>query len=242
MKALIFNAGRGSRLGELTAHCPKGLVPLIHGDTLFSRQLRLLAAVGIHDVVLTTGYLGEQFREAVQAQDELGLRFQFADNPDYATSNSVLSMERAAHLLQDDDFIVLHGDVVFDEVLLTQLVAAPAANMAAVDATPPINEKDFKGRLCDGRVVDIAVDIHGKDCVNLMPLFKFSREAMAMWLEQVHAACTAGRTDIYAETALRPVLAEMNLQPLSYAGHLLMEVDTREELAYARAVLEEQRL
>lgn len=59
MRAFIFNSGRGSRLGALTAAQPKALVPLANGETLLSRQLRLLGKAGVGDVVISTGYLAE---------------------------------------------------------------------------------------------------------------------------------------------------------------------------------------
>lgn len=53
MRAFIFNSGRGSRLGALTAAQPKALVPLANGETLLSRQLRLLGKAGVGDVVIS---------------------------------------------------------------------------------------------------------------------------------------------------------------------------------------------
>ena len=38
MKALIFNSGLGSRLGELTADRPKSMVELGSGETICKRQ------------------------------------------------------------------------------------------------------------------------------------------------------------------------------------------------------------
>lgn len=66
MKAFIFNSGRGSRLGALTAERPKALVSLATGETLLARQLRLLHQAGVTEVVISTGYRGAQICEAVQ--------------------------------------------------------------------------------------------------------------------------------------------------------------------------------
>ena len=55
MKALIFNSGLGSRLGDLTKDKPKALVKLSNGETVFERQIRLLSACGVKDFVVTTG-------------------------------------------------------------------------------------------------------------------------------------------------------------------------------------------
>ena len=46
-----------------------------------------------------------------------------------------------------------------------------------------------------------------------------------------------GETQIYAETAAAPVLCKMQLAPFSYAGRLLAEIDTPEDLAAVRSYL-----
>ena len=56
MKALILNSGLGSRMGALTKEHPKCMTEIAPGETILSRQLKLIAAAGIEDVVITTGY------------------------------------------------------------------------------------------------------------------------------------------------------------------------------------------
>ncbi len=56
MKALILNSGMGTRMGELTSKYPKCMSELTIDETILGRQLSLLAAHGIHDVVITTGF------------------------------------------------------------------------------------------------------------------------------------------------------------------------------------------
>ena len=60
MKALIFNSGLGSRMGDSTRSHPKCMTELTGGETILHRQLRLLAAAGIREVVITTGPFREQ--------------------------------------------------------------------------------------------------------------------------------------------------------------------------------------
>lgn len=240
MKAFIFNSGRGSRLGALTAERPKALVSLANGETLLARQLRLLSQVGVAEVVISTGYRGAQIREAVQPFAAQGMRFTFVDNPDYATSNAIVSLDRAASCLRGQAVLMMHGDLVFDAAWLEKVMQSPASDLAAVDETTPLNEKDFKAQLKDGRVAAIGVDLFGSDCVNFMPFYKLSARALDLWLDEVHAHCARGETAIYAETAAASVLAEMNLQALSYAAHLLAEVDTPDDLAWVNEQLQKQ--
>ncbi|MDO4280205.1 MAG: NTP transferase domain-containing protein [Peptococcaceae bacterium] len=237
MKAFIFNSGRGSRLGALTAETPKALMTLTAGETILSRQLRLLMAAGVRDCIISTGYLAEQIRAACAPFVVQGLRVTFVDNPDYASTNAIVSMHRAASTLQDDDFLIMHGDLVFDEAWIGDVLATPAANLVAISEARPLSDKDFKARLENDRIAEIGVDIFGEACVNLMPFYKLSAASLALWLGQVADYCRRGETRVYAETCAAPVLGEMHLRGFSYAGRLLMEIDTPEDLALARRIL-----
>lgn len=237
MRAFIFNSGRGSRLGALTAAQPKALVPLANGETLLARQLRLLGSAGVRDVVISTGYLAEQIEAATAPFAAQGMRFGFVHNPDYQKTNAIVSLERAADYVRGEDLLMLHGDLVFDEGWIRDVLAAEATDLAAVDVTPPLNEKDFKARVENGTIAAIGVDLFGEDCVNFMPFYKLSAQALDLWLDAVHAAVGRGETQIYAETAAAPVLCKMQLAPFSYAGRLLAEIDTPEDLAAVRKYL-----
>ena len=56
MKALILNSGLGHRMGVLTSEHPKCMTEITNKDTILSRQLKLISAAGIKEVVMTTGY------------------------------------------------------------------------------------------------------------------------------------------------------------------------------------------
>ena len=63
-QAVILAGGRGSRLGAFTDTVPKPLMPC--GDRPFlAWVMGALCAIGVRDVVLLTGYLGEQVAAAV---------------------------------------------------------------------------------------------------------------------------------------------------------------------------------
>lgn len=59
MKALILNSGLGHRMGVLTSEHPKCMTEISATDTILSRQLKLIVAAEIKDVVMTTGYFDE---------------------------------------------------------------------------------------------------------------------------------------------------------------------------------------
>jgi len=57
MKAMVFAAGRGERMGKLTQTTPKPLLP-VNGKPLIAYTLNNLAHAGITDVIINIAYLG----------------------------------------------------------------------------------------------------------------------------------------------------------------------------------------
>ena len=64
MKAMILAAGRGKRMGALTADRPKPLLR-VGSDSLIGWQLRRLARAGYREVVINLGYRGEMIAAAL---------------------------------------------------------------------------------------------------------------------------------------------------------------------------------
>ena len=67
MKAIILSAGQGSRLGHLVDNGPKCLIDF-NGRTLLDRQLDTLAANGIEEVVVVTGFRDDTIEAAIAAE------------------------------------------------------------------------------------------------------------------------------------------------------------------------------
>ena len=61
------------------------------GDTILSRQLRLIAAAGITEVVMTTGYFDNVLVDYCESL-RLPLHYTFVNNPLYAQTNYIYSI------------------------------------------------------------------------------------------------------------------------------------------------------
>lgn len=237
MKALIFNSGLGSRLGELTQSNPKCLVRLGSGETIFHRQLRILTACGIRQFVVTTGPWPEQV-EAVAAEfEKRGCRFTFVRNDRFDQTNYLYSMWLARAELRCDDILLLHGDLVFDPAYVEELLALPAGSYGSIDPALPLPEKDFKARVTDGEVREVGVQTWGTDCTAFQALYRLTPEAMGIWLSEVESFVAAGETGVYAENAANKVFDRMHVKAHPYTGHVLEEIDTPEDLARVSAMV-----
>ena len=111
MKSLILAGGFGTRLRPLTDRVPKSLLPICNRPFL-EHQLRLLAAHGITDTTLLTGYLAEDFAPfAQQMRALLGAELHVStEEKPLGTAGAVRS--RLGDL--DGTTIVLNGDVLTD--------------------------------------------------------------------------------------------------------------------------------
>ncbi len=79
MKAIILSAGQGSRLGHLTDDRPKCLIEF-GGRSLLDRQLDTLAANGVDEAVVVTGFRDDQI-EAALASARGGPKVRTVFNP-----------------------------------------------------------------------------------------------------------------------------------------------------------------
>ena len=73
LRALILAAGRGVRMRPLTDHTPKPLL-VVRDKPLIEWHLLALAAAGVHDVVINTAWLEDQFPAALGDGSRFGLR------------------------------------------------------------------------------------------------------------------------------------------------------------------------
>lgn len=235
LKALIFNSGLGSRLGKLTAERPKAMVRLGNGETVFGRQMRILYACGIRDFVITTGPYADQIIVEAAPYVGKGCTLSFVPNPIYDQTNYIYSMHLAREQLTHGDYLVLHGDLVFDAAYAQKVIDADAPSLGSVNWDIALPEKDFKARVVDGEVREVSVKIFDDDCVAFQPFYKLSRESMGIWLERVERFCANGDVKVYAENAANEVFNQMGVEAFSYGGHFVEEIDTPEDLARVSA-------
>lgn len=146
MKALILNSGLGSRMGVLTSEHPKCMTEISNKETILSRQLNQLAYAGITEVVMTTGAFDSVLVEYCQ-QLELPLQITYVKNPRYKETNYIYSIYCAREYL-DDDIILMHGDLVFENEVFEKILETPGSSLI-VSSTAPLPEKDFKAVVRD---------------------------------------------------------------------------------------------
>ena len=227
MKALLLNSGVGSRMGNQTKHSPKCMCSIGAGYTILSRQLALIAQAGIREAVITVGPFAGLIKEHVQCLN-LPLHITYVPNPLYSETNYIYSMHLAEEYL-DDDILLLHGDLVLEGSVLTDLINC-GKSMAAVDSTLPLPDKDFKARIQNGRITAIGIEFFGPDCRASQPAYSWKREDFAAWMKAIGAFCQSGQRKVYAENAFNAQNGSIPLHPMELCGRLCNEIDNLDDL------------
>lgn len=104
-RAVFIAAGFGSRLVPITLNTPKPLVR-VNGKRMIDTLLDAVTAVGIEEIFVVRGYLGEQFDQLLYKYPGI----KFIDNPLYNEANNISSALLARHLLQNA--YVMEADLV----------------------------------------------------------------------------------------------------------------------------------
>ena len=235
MKALILNSGLGSRMGVLTSERPKCMTEISTGETILSHQLRQIADAGIEEVVITTGYYDGVLVQYCLSL-ELPIHFTFVKNPIYDKTNYIYSIYCAREHL-DDDIILMHGDLVFENEVFDRVMASEVSCMT-VSSTLPLPEKDFKAQVVDGKVMKVGVDIFN-EAMEAQALYKLFKEDWKVWLGKIEEFCENDNRKVYAENALNELNGAANITALDVENLLCSEVDNPEDLAVVTTKLKE---
>lgn len=238
MKALILNSGLGSRMGALTQEHPKCMTEISVNDTILSRQLKLIAGAGIKEVVMTTGYYDGVLVDYCNSL-RLPLTFTFVNNPLYDGTNYIYSIYCAREYL-DDDIVLMHGDLVFENSVFDQVVNYGESCMA-VSFSAELPQKDFKAVVNNGLVEKVGVEFF-ENAAAAQPLYKLNRRDWRVWLDRIAEFCESGdevKKKCYAENAFNEISSLCPVYPVDVKDRLCAEIDTPEDLTEVSSRLNE---
>ncbi len=227
MKALILNSGLGKRMGVLASEHPKCMTEISATETILSRQLRLLADAGINEVVMTTGLFDNVLENYCRSLD-LPVSFTFVYNPKYASTNYIYSIYCAAEYLYGNDVVLMHGDLVFENGILDDVLEFEHSCIV-ISSTLPLPEKDFKAIVKEGKITKVGVEFF-ENAIAAQPLYKLLREDCDIWLDSIARFCKNGEVKCYAENALNEVSERCDIRPFDVENALCNEIDTPEDL------------
>lgn len=238
-KAIILSAGQGSRLGHLTDDRPKCLIEF-NGRTLLDRQLDALAANGVEEAVVVTGFRDDQIEAALKRRGDVGPRVRTIYNPFYKVADNLGSLFVARDEIAGD-VLVWNGDTLVSEELMARVVGNQAQEgiCVTIDRKAGYDEDDMKvvvddaGRLhAIGKRLDLA-DVNAES-IGLLAFRGAGAQTFRHAIER--AIRTSEGTTIWYLRVIHQIAQEAPVWTLDINGHEWGEVDFPEDVESAQAL------
>ena len=158
MKVIILAAGQGIRLGGDYNKIPKCLLK-VGNKTIIERQLESLNSLGVKDIIVVIGAKGncwtqETFEQINELCDNVIINF----NND--TTLNTFSAFLAFKKHNQDDCLIIDGDVVYNNKLLKKLFLSKNQNLIVVKTAD--SKKEIGCRVVadqNGRLIKIGKNI-----------------------------------------------------------------------------------
>ena len=129
----------------------------------------------------------------------------------------------------DHDMLILHGDLVFSQNLAADMLTSPVPNCAPLNRICCLSEKDFKGRLADGKLLEVSVRIFDEGCLAFQPFYKLEKAAASTWIGKVTQFVVDSHTKCYAENALNEILPALDVSAFYSDDYFVEKIDTIED-------------
>jgi NDP-sugar pyrophosphorylase family protein len=112
MKAMIFAAGLGTRLGKITKDIPKALID-ISGKSVLHRTVEKCSDSGFGDIIVNVHHFAERVVEEVFRLQKLGYTISVSDERESLLDTGG-GLFKASHFFDKKPFLIYNADIVSD--------------------------------------------------------------------------------------------------------------------------------
>lgn len=116
MKALIFAAGKGTRLKPFTDNHPKALVE-VNGVPLLERNIKYLKGFGINDFIINIHHFGNQIADFLKINDNFGSNIIISDEKEELLETGGALLFAQKYLEKEENFLIMNADILTDLAL-----------------------------------------------------------------------------------------------------------------------------
>lgn len=235
MKAIILSAGQGSRLLPLTESVPKCCL-MLDGKPLLQHQVESLAANGLDDIVVVTGFNHQAVGNVVNDINIPGVSVRTLYNPFYAVSDN-LGTTWIARKEMRSPFLLVNGDTLFEESTLAQLLVSERIYpiTLAVDRKGQYDDDDMKVS-ADGEQLNRVGKRLDRDIVNgeSIGMIIFKRSGAEAFVEKIERLMSSpGGLAQWYLSAIDELATAGIVGVSSIQGHGWCEVDDLLDFAHA---------
>ena len=222
MIGVILAAGMAKRLRPLTDTKPKCLLE-VGGKTLLQRTVDAMAATGITEFVVVTGYRANMIRDFLTAHYPQ-YTIHFLDNADYEHNNNIYSLWMAGQIVRGKVFLLMDSDILCDPKAVAEVARQEEPALAL--NRHELGEEEMKIVVDnDNRITEISKTCRVEDAVGeSVGIEKMTADySKALFQELDQMIVKEGMIDIFYERAFERLIPQ---------GHTFKVIDTTHYFSY----------
>ena len=222
MIGVILAAGMAKRLRPLTDAKPKCLLE-VGGKTLLQRTVDAMAATGITEFVVVTGYRANMIRDFLTIHYSL-FTIHFLHNADYEHNNNIYSLWMAGQKVRGKEFLLMDSDILCDPKAIAEV--ARQSEPALALNRHELGEEEMKIVVdADNRITEISKTCRVEDAVGeSVGIEKMTADySEALYRELDQMIEKEGLIDIFYERAFERLIPQ---------GHTFKVIDTTRYFSY----------
>ncbi len=112
MKAMIFAAGLGKRLGKITDNIPKALID-INGKTALQLAVEKCTEHGFEDIIINVHHFADMVEDEVKKLNKIGFRISVSDEREMLLETGG-GLHKARGFFDKDPFLIYNVDIISD--------------------------------------------------------------------------------------------------------------------------------
>jgi N-acetyl-alpha-D-muramate 1-phosphate uridylyltransferase len=112
MKAMIFAAGLGKRLGDISEKIPKALVD-INGKTALHRAVERCSSYGFNDIIINVHHFADMVEDEVKRLNRMGFSVSISDEREMLLENGG-GLYKARDFFDKAPFLLYNVDIISD--------------------------------------------------------------------------------------------------------------------------------
>ena len=224
-------AGKGSRLHPLTLKHPKSMFKLDSETTLIQRMVRLIKRYDENaDIVVVTGHMHKNIEEQLQ-----GVTYIY--NPFYEVTNSIASLWFAREYLDDDNVVLIDGDIVMPGDAIRDVVCKKVSQATVLLDSSIRVDGDYNVEVSGDNVLVMSKELdtyYGE----YAGITKLDRDSALKMREEIELMVEEGYYDQWYENALVQMIFkdDFKLSYIDIKDYDWTEVDSVNDLLHAKSI------
>lgn len=206
MRAILYAAGVGNRLSDAAGGLPKVLLQFA-GHSLLERHLCLLAAAGVEEIVVATGYRADAI-EAEINRSVVRNHVRTVHNPDFKDGSVVTQWALRDAITAGGPVLLMDADVLYDQRMLARLIHSESGDCFLLDRDIEEGEEPVKLCIRDGHLVDFRKlpDQPHEWFGESVGFFKLAEVTARRLVDSTRGYIESGRVADYYDEPLRDLL------------------------------------